>query len=180
MAISIDWGTKVIFVPQADLTFVSGTLYSLDVDQFRKDLNALQYSFEGMPNPTTHLHNTEVTIAGVTYARQVIITNGYTVTFEDGQYAVRLEGANNNIFDEGIINRNQVSIIPTNSSGLTIVETGVSGLTPAESAKLLGLDAETAGAVWDMLASAGTATPDSMGELVEKVRKLAALIPGGL
>jgi hypothetical protein len=86
MAISIDWGTKVIFVPQADLTFVSGTLYSLDVDQFRKDLNA----------------------------------------------------------------------------------------------KLLGLDAETAGAVWDMLASAGTATPDSMGELVEKVRKLAALIPGGL
>ena len=45
-----------------------------------------------------------------------------TVVFEDGQYAVRLEGSNNNLFDEGVIIRNQVSIIPTNSAGLISVD----------------------------------------------------------
>lgn len=118
MAISVDWAAKVISVPQADLTFISGTLYELDTDQFRLDLKALEASEEGMPELDTHQHSTEVSVAGVTYARFVEIINGYTVEFEDGQYAVRLVGSNNNIFDEGIIVRNQVSIISTNSAGL--------------------------------------------------------------
>lgn len=118
MAISINWGTKVITIPQADLTFVSGTLYELDVNQFRLDLKALEDDEEGIWAPDTHIHNPDVTIAGTTFPDQVIIINGYTVTFEDGQYAVRLINVNNNLFDEGIINRNQVSIIPTNSAGL--------------------------------------------------------------
>lgn len=118
MAISINWGTKVITIPQADLTFVSGTLYELDVNQFRLDLKALEDDEEGIWALDTHRHNADETIAGTTFPDQVIIINGYTVTFEDGQYAVRLINANNNLFDEGIINRNQVSIIPTNSAGL--------------------------------------------------------------
>lgn len=118
MVLSIDWNTLVISVPQADLTFVSGTLYELDTDAFRLELKSIEADEVGMPFLDTHQHNTEVTIAGVTYARTVEIINGYTVTFEDGQYAVKLVGSNNNIFDEGIINRNQVSIIPTNSAGL--------------------------------------------------------------
>lgn len=124
MAVSIDWDTGVISVPKADLTFISGTLYELDTDAFRQELNSLQAGDVGIVWPTTHLHNTEVTVAGITYARFIEIINGYTVTFEDGQYAVRLEGSNNNIFDEGIINRNQVSIIPTNSAGLIVTEGG--------------------------------------------------------
>lgn len=118
MAVSIAWGTKVISVPKADLTLVSGTLYALDTDWFRAQLKGLEDDEAGIPFPDTHTHNTEVTIAGTTFARVIEIINGYTVTFEDGQYAVRLDGSNNNIFDEGIINRNQVSIIPTNSAGL--------------------------------------------------------------
>lgn len=122
MAITINWITKVINVPQADLTFISGTLYELDTDQFRKDLLSIQDSEEGIPFIDTHRHFTQVTIAGVTYARLIEIINGYTVQFEDGQYAVRLVGSNNNFFDEGIIVRNQVSIIPTNSAGLQVVQ----------------------------------------------------------
>ena len=118
MAITIDWATQVISVPQADLTFIGGTLYELDTDAFRLTLKGLEDDVEGMPFLDTHRHNTEVTIAGVTFARTIEIINGYTVTFEDLQYAVRLVGSNNNIFDEGIINRNQVSIISTNSAGL--------------------------------------------------------------
>lgn len=116
--VSVAWATGVISVPQSDLTFISGTLFELDTNVFRLALKALEASAEGMAELDTHQHNTEVTIAGVTFARTIEIINGYTVVFEDGQYAVSLVGSNNNIFDEGIIVRNQVSIIPTNSGGL--------------------------------------------------------------
>ena len=120
MPVTVNWGTKVITVPQSYLTHISGTLYELDTNQFRKDLKALEDDEEGMPFPRTHNHNAEVTVAGVTYARTIEIVNGYSVTFEDGQYSVRLVGSNNNLFDvgAGILNQNQVQVIPTNSGGL--------------------------------------------------------------
>ena len=99
MAISVDWGTKVITVPQADLTLITGTLYELDTDTFRLALKALEDDEYGMAHDDTHTHNTEVTVAGVTYARFIEIINGYSVTFENGSYSVRLAGSNNNIFD---------------------------------------------------------------------------------
>ena len=122
MAITIDWTTKVISVPQADLTLISGTLYELDTDWFRLQLKDIEDG-EGMPFPDTHRHNTEVTVAGTTYARTIEIINGYSVEFEDGQYSVRLVGSNNNIFDveNGILVQNQVQVIPTNSAGLIVV-----------------------------------------------------------
>jgi len=118
MPLSVDWSTLVVTVPQSYLTHVSGTLYKLDTNQFRLDLKALEASAIGMPFDDIHRHGAEYTIAGLTYARNIAIINGYTVTFEDGQYAARLDGSNNDIFDEGILNRNQVSVIPTNSAGL--------------------------------------------------------------
>jgi hypothetical protein len=36
-----------------------------------------------MAFPSTHIHNTAVTLSGVTYARTVEIINGYTIDFED-------------------------------------------------------------------------------------------------
>lgn len=121
MAITIDWPTGVISVPQADITFVSGTLYELDTDWFRLQLRSLEASEEGMPWATTHSHNTEVTVAGTTFARQIEIVNGYSVQFTpDSQWTVRLVGSNNNIFDveNGILVQNQVQVIPSNSAGL--------------------------------------------------------------
>lgn len=120
--ITVTGPTGVIFVPQSYLTLVSGTLYTMDTNQFRLDLKAWEASPDGMPWLRTNQHNTEVTVAGVTYARTIEIINGYSVEFEDGQYTVRLEGSNNNIFDvEGLVLvQNQVQVIPTNSAGLIV------------------------------------------------------------
>jgi hypothetical protein len=92
MAISITWGTKTINVPQSYLTNISGTLYELDTEQFRLDLRGFEDDEEGIPFPDTHRHSTEVTVAGITYARVIEIINGYEIEFEDGQYSVRLIG----------------------------------------------------------------------------------------
>lgn len=145
MPISIDYGTKVISVPQADLTLVSGTIYRCNTEtQFRQIVNALMASAEGMPFDTPINHNTEVVVAGVTYARTIELINNYTVQFTpDSQWTVILEGSNNNIFDveNGILVQNQVQVIPTNSAGLQVVTTG-SGLSAAQDQKLTETHAE--------------------------------------
>ena len=64
----------------------------------------------------THRHNPPVDVGGVSLARVVEIINGYTLTFEDGQYAVNLYGANTNAAD--VVNVNQVSVRSSNSAGL--------------------------------------------------------------
>ncbi len=139
MPISIDYGaTNIIDIPQSDLTVVSGTLYTYDTDAFRAELNAYQDNETGIVFPDTHTHNTEVTLAGIVYARFIEMLSPYQVRFEDGQYTVVLEGSNNNVWDVqgGILFRNQVQVIPQNAAGLIVRESGVSGLTAQESADL--------------------------------------------
>lgn len=119
MAISIDWPTKVINVPKADTTLVQASpteIRELDLNVFRIALRELEDDVEGIVELQTHLHNTEVLLGGITYARVINIINGYTVTFEDGQYAVNLVGANSNVGD--VVNVNQVSVRSQNSAGL--------------------------------------------------------------
>ncbi len=131
MAISINWSTKVISIPQADLTPVSGTLYELDVDVFRLALKTIEDGEEGMAFPDTHRHNTAVTLSGVTYARTFEVINGYTITFEDtgSPYTVRMVGANHNIAD--VTNyTSEVSLIVGNSAGLIAVDSGGGGSAP--------------------------------------------------
>jgi hypothetical protein len=118
MAISIDWGNQIILVPKSYLTHIAGLLYELDTNQFRLDLKALEASEAGMCHLDTHDHNTTYVVSGVTYARKLEIINGYEVTFEDGQYRVRLAGSNNNILDVATVN--QVGIAPQNSAGLVV------------------------------------------------------------
>ena len=118
--ITINWATRVITVPQANLTLVSGSLYELDVDSFRLLLKDIEDSDEGMTFPDTHRHNTVVSLSGVTFARTFEIINGYTITFENGTYSVRCVGANHNIGD--VKNVNSVSLIIGNSAGL--IESG--------------------------------------------------------
>ena len=119
MAISIDWGTKVINIPRADMVLVQSLpieIRELPLNAFHLELKSLESSIEGMMFPDTHVHNTEVTLGGLTFARVIEIINGYTVTFEDGQYAVNLTGANSNVGDN--VNVNQVSVRTQNSAGL--------------------------------------------------------------
>ena len=128
--IFMDWKNKVINVPKSYLTNISGTLYEMDTEAFRRDLLAIESSDEGMAYERTHLHNTETTVAGTTYARSISIINGYSITFEDDFYTVRLTGSNNNFFDvaSGVLNQNRVQVIPQNSAGLIKVVSG-SGVT---------------------------------------------------
>ena len=128
MALSIDYSTKVITVPKADLTLIQAVpteIRQLDLDSFRLELRDIEDSQEGIPQLVTHTHNTEVTVGGVTLARVISMINGYTVTFEDGTYAVNLVGANSNIGD--VVNVNQVSIRSANSAGLVSLDILVAG-----------------------------------------------------
>lgn len=176
MAISIDWATKIISVPRADLTHLGGLFYELDVDAFRLALKAIEDDEDGICFPSTHQHNTKVVLSGVTYASTVEIINGYTVEFEDvgSPYVVTCVGANHNIADVKVVN--QVSLIIGNAAGLIVSETGVSGLTPDESTKLMSLDTETADKVWSKPES--EVTGNTMGSVVKKIKKETGLIPG--
>lgn len=123
MAISINWVTGVIFVPKADMTLIALSPYEfreLDVDDFRKTLRDLEDNPEGRwISLPTHDHNTQVTLSGINYIRKVEIKFPFTVTFEDGLYAVNLVNGDNNILD--VNNKNQVSVNPSNSAGGQVV-----------------------------------------------------------
>jgi len=128
MAISVDWGAKIINVPRADMTLLQSVpteIRQLDLNAFRLELKNLEAEFQGSPFVDTHRHNTTVEVGGVILARVVEIINGYTVTFEDGQYAVNLTGANSNVGD--VVNRNQVSVRTSNSAGLQDLSTLLAG-----------------------------------------------------
>jgi hypothetical protein len=118
MAVSVDWPTKIISVPKADMTLIQSSpeIRELDLDVFRLTLKDLEDDETGMPFIRTHNHNPPVTVGGVTLARVVEIINGYTITFQDDQYAVNLVNANNNVAD--VTNVNQVSIRSANSAGM--------------------------------------------------------------
>lgn len=164
MAITIDWGTRVIYVPQADLTSLGGGVYQLDVDAFRLDLKDLEDSEEGMAFPDTHNHNAEVTLAGSTFAQTVEIINGYTVEFEDTgtPYTVKCINANHNIGDVKVVN--QVSLIIGNSGGLMVGQGAVD-------------ENIIANAVWEELLS-GHTTAGSTGEALSRVKKAVAALMG--
>jgi hypothetical protein len=157
--ISINWGTKVIYIPKSYLTVVQlapTEIYSLNLNTFRLDLKDLEDSEEGQVCLDTHTHNTEVTLSGITFARVIQIINGYTITFEDGQYAVNLIGANSNVAD--VVNVNQVSVRSANSAGMITVTSG-SGVTEQDKTDIIA-------GVWSKIIS-GT---DSASTVVNKIK----------
>lgn len=134
--VSVNWATKVVTVFQADMTLLSGTLFELDLNAFRLTLKGLEASTVGITFEDIHRHDPPVNVGGVTLARVVEIINGYTITFDDGQYAVDLEGANSNVGD--VVNRNQVSYFSKNSAGLIDAADNVAKV--KEMWQIMGLD----------------------------------------
>jgi hypothetical protein len=123
MSLSVDWVNKIISVPKTFLQVSQASpteIRDLNLDAFRLALRELEASADGIPYEETHTHNLPVTVGGVTLARVIEIINGYSVTFENGQYAVNLLGANSNVGD--VVNVNQVSVRSANSAGLTFSE----------------------------------------------------------
>jgi hypothetical protein len=119
MAISINWGTKVIYVPKVDLTLVSGTDYTLDVSDLWRALKDLEDGEDGIPCPDSHVNYAPIVLGGISLARVVEIINGYTITFEDDHYGVTIINGNTNIAD--VLNRNSVSVNTQNSAGLVSI-----------------------------------------------------------
>ncbi len=131
MAISIDYTTNIISVPKNYTVLVQSSpteIRDLDTNQFRLDLKGIEESEQGMLFSDTHSHNPPFQVGGIELARTVEILEPYTITFEDGPWAVNLKGSNNNILDR--TNKNQVSVNPGNSAGLvtsTAIEFGEYG-----------------------------------------------------
>lgn len=119
MAITIDYTTRIISIPKADLTLVQSTpfeVYELDIDAFRLKLKDIEDNIGGISFVDTHFSSTAVTAEGAVVARVFEIINGYTVTFEDGAYTVNLVGASTNIAE--VTNLNQVRVCGTSSTAL--------------------------------------------------------------
>jgi len=145
MAITLDPATKIFTIPRSDLTLVSGTLYSVDTNAVKNEIEALMDNEDYIWMDTAIRHNTEVTVAGTTYARTLEFINGYSIVFTpNSPWTVRLEGSNNNFFDveNGILQQNQVQVIPTNAAGLIVVSIG-SGLSTEQDDLLKRIDKHT-------------------------------------
>jgi len=139
VAYSVNWVTKVLTIPTADLTLVSGTRYKLLMSDFLAECRRLEWDFaEGLWAPPILDHsNTRVDFAGVDYAPFDEVVNGYTVQVTGAATRVDLIGSNNNIID--VLIATGVSVVPNNSAGLQIVSTG-SGLSAGQDAKLTNVD----------------------------------------
>jgi len=166
MAISIDPLTHVIYVPKADMDLVQGSpeIRELDLDVFRLQLKAYEAAEYGIYLLKTHNHNTEVSLGGLTFARVIEILPPYTVSFEDGQYAVNLVNANSNVSDK--TNVNQVSVRSSNSAGLIQVTSG-SGVLPSDITDI-------ANAVWDELLISHT-TGGSAAKILRETKLKATI-----
>lgn len=154
--ISIDWGTKIIYIPKTYMNVISVNPFEireLDINEFRLDLRNLEANIDGIPHLRTHEHNTEIILGNITLARVVAIVNDYTITFENGNYAVDLVGANSNISD--VTNLNNVQVRSYNSAGLISLDNNTGSTIDAQ---------DIATAVWSEIASGQTT--NSFGQLL--------------
>jgi hypothetical protein len=180
MTIALDEATQIITVDQSDLTFVSGDLYELDTNAFRLAIGALLDDARYIWMPPAFIHNGEVTVAGTTFSRTIELINGYSLTFEDLLYSVRLAGSNNNLFDveNSILNPSgNVTVIGQNSAGLVTVVTG-SGLSAGQDTALTeihrdrGLDAANAKVITEN--TADESYDEDVGGVTKEVRKVGS------
>ena len=82
MALSIDYATKIIFIPRADLVELQNTpsfVYQLNMEWFHREVTDLQDDQAGSPFIDATSNTAPVNVGGVVLARVVQIINGYSV-----------------------------------------------------------------------------------------------------
>lgn len=179
MALSIDQGTRVITIPQADLTFVSGALYELNTETFRNSMNDLMDDEEHIWMPDYAVRNAPVTVAGTTFAQTIEIVNGFSVNFENLAYSVRLAQSNNNLFDveSGILVVSAlVTVIGQNSAGLVLAGSALTGAQADQLAEIhndRGLDSGDPKTVTEN--AAGTSYDEDTTAVSKTVRKVGSV-----
>ena len=70
--ISVNYNTKVIFIPKSDLTLIQSSpteILEMDLNWFRMQLKSWEDDPPGMVMPTTHNHVAPISVGGVTLAR---------------------------------------------------------------------------------------------------------------
>lgn len=115
-----DWPNYIFHVPKDTLPLVQSVpteIRECSLNWLRLQILALEDDPEAMTFPTVFSHFPEVTLGSLTFAKVMEMLEPYTITFEDGQYAVDLTGANSNFGDR--VNVNQVSVRSANSAGMT-------------------------------------------------------------
>ena len=133
---TVNWSTKVIFIPKADLTLLSSIpeRYSLDVVEFWAEIHTIQSNM-GITYDPIMSSNAPVTLSGQTYVRTVEVINNYKIEAESGAYSIYLTNANNNLLDVKV--ENQVSWNASNSAGAVLVDGGSGGGgSPADTAAI--------------------------------------------
>jgi hypothetical protein len=123
----------------------------MDTDVIKRAMMVVLSSEDYVWMDDSFIHNTEVTVAGTTFARTIEVINSHSITLEDTSlaYSVRMINSNNNMFDieNSIMNPTPlVTVVSTNSAGLVV--TG--------SAVLPGDVADIADAVWDEVLTGAT------------------------
>lgn len=93
----------------------------LDIIDLRAFLRDVEDNDDGMPQPVTHNFVESKNIGGVILSPIVELLYPYTITFEDGQYAVNIVGGNSNFADR--VNINNVGVRTANSAGLQDLST---------------------------------------------------------
>jgi hypothetical protein len=146
LAYSVDWVTRIVTIPQADLTFVATDDYELNVVTFWSTIHDIQDSGVGIIHDRIMTANAPTPFG----PRGVQIVNGYQIEFEDGAYTVTLTNANSDIIANHVLN--QVSIQAQTLTGATpdeivaaIIAAGIPGLLPIQDAMLHDLHAQHLG-----------------------------------
>jgi len=125
MAYSVNWTTKVITIPLTDLTLVSGSNYTLDVEDFWIEARRLEASpGDGLwAEQIVEFVNTQ-TLSGIVYSAIVKVINGYTWNTNTTNKNISLIGKNSNLLDV-FIPGDGISVLANNSAGkITISEGG--------------------------------------------------------
>ena len=125
MAYAVNWTTKVVTVPLADMTLVSGSNYALDAGDVWIELRRLEASpSDGLwADQIAEFVNTQV-LSGLSYSAILKMINGYTWDTDTTNKTISLLGINSNLLDV-FIPGNGISVLANNSGGKITVGSGV-------------------------------------------------------
>lgn len=145
MAYSVNWTTKVVTVPLADMTLISGSNYSLDAGDFWIEMRRLEASpGDGLwAEQVIEYVNTQL-LSGITYSAIVKMINGYTWDTDTTNKNISLLGFNNNLLDT-FIPGSGISVLANNAAGK--IETG-SGLSAAQDLRLSDVHGQVQREIW--------------------------------
>ena len=139
MTYSINWVSKVITIPQSDLTFSNGNNYLLSLVDVHNEIRRLEWAFiDGLWAEQIAKFYETVTLSGVPKSPSLEIINSYTLNFTGSNYNVILTDYDNNLVDV-YIPSNGISILGNNSVGRQTINSG-SGLDATQDARLIKIE----------------------------------------